>query len=605
MATRLALGLAVVLAVIYGSSLDFPFQFDDGHSIVENPHIRSFANVPSFFVDPAMFSVDPSLMMYRPVVLTSYALNYLISQLHPWSYHLLNLLTHLSVVLGVGLLARQLTRSAEGGWLAAWLFAVHPIHSEAVYYISSRSESLACLAVLVAFLLHLRSERWAPIGSVLLLALGLASKSVAIALLPLVLLHDTLVEPGAWRQRWQRHAALWVVALLYVMQTRSIIARATIGDPVRSYTEQWWTQVKAMSYYLHLLVIPRGLSVDHQFLISDSLLDPYAAAALAVCGSLLLVLLRLGRRRLSLFLALWFLVALAPASLVPLNVIVNEHRLYLAGVGVAIGLAALVLPNDRARRGLAWTLPLLALLTSQRGEVWASHEALWQDAVRKAPGMARPHIMLGQVYQLQGDDARTIKWLDAALVRDSTYAPAYVSLSDAHARLGDMEAAARMARRGAHVLPDSVGMWSHLAQIERTVAMASSSGSARSAAFEASALAYEHALRLSPDDADLHDNLGNTYQELGRPGQALPHHQRAVFLRPTRAVSRLNHGNVLFMMGDLKGAAAEYRTAIRLAPNDAAAWASLSLVLQRLEHVEDAASAWKRAQALGWGAGGR
>ncbi|MBT6148875.1 MAG: hypothetical protein HOH74_25785, partial [Gemmatimonadetes bacterium] len=55
----------------------------------------------------------------------------------------------------------------------------------------------------------------------------------------------------------------------------------------------------------------------------------------------------------------------------------------------------------------------------------------------------------------------------------------------------------------------------------------------------------------------------------------------------------------------LKGAAAEYRTAIRLAPNDAAAWASLSLVLQRLEHVEDAASAWKRAQALGWGAGGR
>lgn len=601
---RQAIALAVVLMAVYGQSLGFPFQFDDGHSIVENPHIRSLKNVPRFFVDPSTFSADPSLMMYRPVVLTSYAVNYALSHLAPWSYHLLNAIIHLGVALVVGVVASRFLRSSPAGWMAAWLFALHPVHSEAVYYVSSRSESLAALAVLAALALHLRPQRWAPAATALALAIGLAAKSAAIALLPLLLLHDTLIEPGAWRRRWQRHLLLWSIAAAYILQTRSIIAKATIGAPVRSWAEQWWTQAKALAYYVHLLVVPRGLNVDHQFLISDSLFDPYVAAAAAVGVSLFVVLLRFRQKRLPLFLLLWFLAALAPASLVPLNVLVNEHRLYLAGVGLAIGLVALVQTDDRARLGLLWALPLLGVLTFHRGTVWASSEALWQDAAHKAPGMARPFIMLGEHYRSQGDDEATILSFDRALRRDSTYAPAYAALSEAHARLGRMDDAIRVARRGTRVLPDSVGLWSQLAQVRRIEAGSATTAAARTAAFEASAAAYEHALELTPEDADLYDNLGNTYQMLSRPLDALPYHQRAVTLRPGSAVSHLNYGNVLFMLGDLDGAMQAYQMATRLDPGDARSWASLGVVLHRLERVEEAAAAWRRAQQLGWQGGG-
>ena len=607
-------GLAVVLFAIYGQSLGFPFQFDDGHSIYQNPHIRSLENVPSFFSDPAKFSADASLMMYRPVVLSSYAINHALSQLAPWSYHLLNVVLHLLTAVTVGFLARRLLDSTAMGWVAAWLFAVHPIHSEAVYYVSSRSESMAVLGILVAMLLHLKgranveSRRWLHLGAVLGFTAGLCAKSAAIVLLPILLVHDLMMARGSLRRRWREHAVFWGVGAVYLLQTRAIIAKATVAAPVRSYAEQWWTQAKALSYYLHLLIIPRELSVDHQFLISDSIFDPFAAAAAAVTLSLVAVALWFavtgetpksqkavptgtGRPKWALFLILWFLAALAPASLVPLNVLVNEHRLYLAGVAFALGLASLVRTDSRARRGVLLALPLMALLALQRGEVWASSEALWQDAARKGPGMARPFIMLGFEYQQQGDDVASIDAFEAALARDASFVAGYVALSEAHLRLGQTKKARSVAREATLAQPDSASVWSQLAQTERVVGMAATSVAARRRAFESSVTAFRQALRLTPDEADFHDNLGSMYQELDRAQEALPHHERAVRLRPERAISRLNYGNALFILKDYFAASQQYRRAVEIDPDFVDAWDNLAVALGLMGRSDEAAAA--------------
>ena len=91
-------GLAAIIALtalVYAGSLHHPFQYDDIHSIVENPHIRSLGNIPAFFYRPELFSADPRNAMYRPLVLVSYALNYALSGDEVWSYHLFNLGVHL------------------------------------------------------------------------------------------------------------------------------------------------------------------------------------------------------------------------------------------------------------------------------------------------------------------------------------------------------------------------------------------------------------------------------------------------------------------------------------------------------------------------------
>ena len=593
------IGLAVVLMAIYGQSLSFPFQFDDGHSIVQNPHVRSLANVPSFFLDASMFSVDASLTMYRPLVLTSYAFNYAVSGQDPWSYHLANMVLHFLTSVAVGVLARMLLGSASLAWLAAWLFAVHPIHSETVCYVSSRSESLAALAVLVAMCLHLGERRgWSGTLGVVSFAAGLMAKSSAIALLPLLLAHDLLIKRGDWRRRWRLHAAYAGVAILYVMQSRAIIVEATLSTPVRSYSEQWWTQVKALAYYVQLLVVPRGLSVDHQFLISDSLIDPYAAMSTALVLSLAGIAI-VTRNGWALFLGAWFLAALAPASLVPLNVLVNEHRLYLAAAAALFGIGSLVRSDVRARRGLLWIIPILAVLASQRGEAWASAQSLWQDAATKGPGMARPIIMLGFEAERRGDRAATIRAMSAALQRDSTFVPAYVSLSNAHLDLGQIERASQVAQTATRVRADSARTWIQLAQVENVIALRARDG-LRKRAFEASAKAYLRALELSPEDADLHDNLGNTYQTLGRPGEAVAHHERAIALKPDRVESRLNYGNVLLMLGQLEDAVEQYRRVLAQDPEYVRAWLNLSLTLQRLGQDEEAAQAIARARGLGW-----
>ena len=608
------IGLAVVLFAIYGQSLEFPFQFDDGHSIYENPHIRSLENVPSFFADPTKFSADASLMMYRPMVLSSYAINHAVSQLAPWSYHVLNVVLHLLTAVTVGFLARRLLASTAMGWVASWLFALHPIHSEVVYYVSSRSESMAVLAVLVALLLHLKkssaaneSRRWLHLGALLSFTAGLCAKSAAIVLLPILLINDLLIERESLRRRWREHLAFWGVATVYLLQTRSIIAKATVVTPVRSYAEQWWTQVKALAYYLHLLVVPRGLSVDHQFLISDSVFGPFAAAAAAVILSLAALALWFAladgsqesqRKKWSLFLVLWFLAALAPASLVPLNVLVNEHRLYLAGVAFALGLASVVRTDSRARRGVLLALPLMALLALQRGEVWASSEALWQDAARKGPGMARPFIMLGFEYQRQGDDIASIDAFEAALARDSSFVAGYVALSEAHLRQGDARKARSVAREATRVQSDSASVWSQLAQTERAVGMAATSVEARQRAFEASAEAFRQALQLMPDEADFHDNLGSMYQELDRALEALPHHERAVALEPARAISRLNYGNALFMLKNYSAASEQYRRAVEIEPDFVDAWDNLAVALVQMDLHMEAVAAKRQSNLL-------
>ena len=138
----------VALAVLsHVNSIPGSFHYDDAHSIVENPAIRTFETLLRILYDPAVFSGEPSMAMYRPLVVLSYVFNYAISPDSAFSFILFNLLLHAGVSLSVFLLLRcwsgDLWGAGSGG-----LFAVHPINSQVVNYVSSRSESMAALGVL-------------------------------------------------------------------------------------------------------------------------------------------------------------------------------------------------------------------------------------------------------------------------------------------------------------------------------------------------------------------------------------------------------------------------------------------------------------------------
>ena len=214
----------------------------------------------------------------RPLVLISYALNYQLGGYAARGYHLVNLAIHLFCAWTAYALFRRLGQASGMALLAALLFVVHPLASEPVNYISSRSESLASLFFLLSLLLYLRhqGERVAP-GSVIAFAAALLAKSTAITLPLLLWAYEWSRGRGGVQGLWRRHWPYWALAVAYVWGTRGLIREALVEAPVRSLSAHWSTQIKALIYYAKLVVLPHPLSVEHQFFESSS---PFAARVL-------------------------------------------------------------------------------------------------------------------------------------------------------------------------------------------------------------------------------------------------------------------------------------------------------------------------------------
>ena len=604
---RLRRALILLLPLlVYAGSLGHPFQYDDFHSIVNNDAIRSVGRIPTYFVDPGAFSGDPSIAMYRPLLLATYALNHAVSGYEAWSYHLVNGALHAACTYALYLLATALGLSPGAATLAALVFALHPANAESVNYISSRSELLVGLFVLVGLWLHMRFSGAASVT--VLYALGLGAKSVAVVLPVLCLGYDLLCRRAQLRQRVPTYAAMAAVTALYLLGAGHFLKKAALDAPVRPFAEQIWSQVKALVFYVRLLAVPRGLSVEHQFQISDSLWDPFAAsAALVVASALAMAALQVYRRPLVAFLAFWWLVCLAPSSLVPLNVLVNEHRLYLpsAAFALVLGLCSQGLPRSvRIACGTrAWAaagvvlLGVLGVLTIQRSQVWASDYALWQDAARKAPLMARPHIMLAEAHARDGRPTRAMAAMAEALERDPAYVLGYELLARLHREAGRLDSAEQWLRRGLAVDAGQALLWGELGTALVQRAQTRTDAVAATAYADAHA-AFERAVDLAPEEPSYRNNLGNALQVLERPAEALVQHRVALSLQPHDPRTLLNLGNAHQMLGALDSAETYYRRALTGDPSFAGAWLNLASVLERRGEAAEALSAYGRAAAL-------
>jgi hypothetical protein len=425
---RLVAGcLLTLLAVaVYLPAIGNDFHYDDFHSIVNNPHIRSLDHVGDFFVDPSLFSENPESAMYRPVLLTSYALNYLVGELDPAGFHASNIVLHAAnVALLYGLLlalGMPLGQAAASGLL----FAVTPLNAEAVNYVSSRSELLMASLLLTSCVCYVRASRrrghyrvWFA-AAMLAGTLAILTKSVGVITVPMWVLCDWLAV-GSWRLLWTQrrlhYLAMLCVDALYLAYSRGIVGKALLG-PVRDFDVQLWTQAKAWVYYLTKLPFPVHLSVEPQFAISRSLADgPVIVAALLLLSLVLLVCARDSRARAgksssparvltaipdagswARFGVVWSAISLLPAAVVPLIALVNEHRCYLASAGAAIVIVGVAAPMFSRRLLSVVTLGarvVIAIsLTLTRGEVWNDEISLWRDATLEGPLMVKPHVRL-------------------------------------------------------------------------------------------------------------------------------------------------------------------------------------------------------------------
>ena len=522
--------IAAMCAVLYSNSLNNGFQYDDRHSIVENPHIRDLGNVARFFSHPEYFSRDPDKAMVRPVLLATLAANYAWSGYETYSYHFVNIILHgLCAVLSWAIL-RQLGTSPCLALFGGLLFAAHPICTEPVNYISARSELLAAAAIFGSFWLYglaadsLRQSRGGEwqlrLGSVALFAVGLGCKSVAIVLPPLLLCRDFSLGQLD-RHRWKRYLPYGLIAAAYLLYMKSFLLTALIDAPVRSSYSQLATQIKAIPYYFKILIIPAGLSVHHSF-STDTFASFTVVASLAALTSLLVWTTMAGwgqRYRLHLLGLGWMAITLAPTFVVPLNVLVNEHRLYLPLLGFVITLVGV--PRLESVPGMLRGAPvaiiLFGILVLLRNPAWSTEWTLWKDVSRKSGGDALPYVYMANYAKDGGQLENAVGLFEKALERDSGNIAARNNLANTYRQMGDWSMATRVFGRILDEQPANSDVRYNLARTYQA-------GGERD-------LARTHYLAVDPTSIHHHlalNNVGTLYEREGRLDSAVYYYRAAL-----------------------------------------------------------------------------
>jgi protein O-mannosyl-transferase len=420
--------IALVAAAVYAQTLSFDFVYDDVWAIANNPQVHSLANWREILTSPYWKNE-----LYRPLTSLTFAADWTLWGGSPAGYHLTNVLCHVLASLLVYALAAALL-----GWTAALaaalIFAVHPVHVEAVASVVGRAEILATVLVLAAALLYRRhgdlTSRGDPaaaegLGTLVTAGLALASKESAFATPGLLLVMDWLCartagEPLAARFRRQR--ALWVAVLVLSLSwlwLRTHLLGGLAGDrPAAGLADTaLWERLVIMlpvvTEYVRLLLVPFRLSADYSpdFLpVSRSFTARTLLGMVLLTGCLVLALA--SRRRAPGVTAgiAWTGVSLFVVSnvLVPTGILLSERTQYLASVGVclALGWAASEALRHRPVAGTAVLTVLVGLAAARswpRAGVWRDNDTFFSQLVLDAPGSYRSDWVAGMRAYAAGD----------------------------------------------------------------------------------------------------------------------------------------------------------------------------------------------------------
>ena len=427
--------LAMAMLLVYSNHFHNEFHFDDSHSIQENPYILSLRNIPKFFLDRTTSSNMPSHQGYRPLVTTTLAIDYALGRtLEPFYFHVSNFLWFLGVTLLIYPIAFHLLESTslEAGRarffsvIGAALYGVHTANAETVNYVIARSDILSALAHMLTFALYLRGGICKKYLLYLIpAALGLFAKESSLMVVPIFLAYLFLIEnQGSFTELCRssgiskvRRSLLSGLPLLLVCLSLFVLTMASGkyipgGHSSRLYA---MTQPWVLLLYGKTFLFPNHLSADTDLQLVRSFSDPrFLVGVCFLLGSTVVIVFssRSPQWRMVSFGLLWFFFALLPSSsIVPLAEPMNDHRTFLAYVGLIFVLVAVLAVRAPATpQGNAFScfvfvgvLLIHGFSTHQRNLVWKTEESLWRDVSLKSPKNGRGWMNYGLTQMMKGN----------------------------------------------------------------------------------------------------------------------------------------------------------------------------------------------------------
>lgn len=553
----LAAAAAVMLAFwAYGPSLHGTFMFDD----TVLPFALPDAAAP--FMDWIRMSSE------RPVLYATYWLNSRISGDDTFSYHIFNVVFHL---VASGLMFLVVRRLVEWSWpdsaplrrnllagLAASVFLLHPVQTEAVAYLAGRSEALSIMLFLAAFAAFLYRPRreitWGMVLVVLgLFVMALATKQHTIVLPAFLLLTDYWWNPGfslkGIRANWRLYGALGLGALAGLVEFWQLIRTSpSAGFSLKEFTwyQYFFTQCRALFVYIGQFLLPVHLDVDWDFPISRTIWDRGAIIGLAALVALVVLAWRFRRRfPLATYGFLSYLLLMAPtSSVLPIADPIADRRLYLSMLGLLLIVVDVVgrlhVPPKKLAAACGVVLLAAAWATHARAAVWANPVTLWQDAAQKSPNKRRVRFQLASAYYDAGRcDLALAEYQKTAELKPPDY---------------DLLVDWALAYDCVNQADQAVAKLRQAAQLEST--------------------------------AHVYSQIGMIYAKRARWAEAMEALDRAQKIDPNYAVTYYYKGGVYLSQNQVPEAVVNYRRAVQLDPQNRPALEGLANAEARLRAIQ-------------------
>ena len=646
---KIGLLIFLLTVIVYANSLVNSFVWDDRYLIVENNLSKNWRNIPEFFTTQLYQGSGQDSNFYRPIQKLTVLFDYYLWGLNPFGYHITNILIHAFNAILVYILLNLLFKRKQISLISALFFAIHPIHTQAVTYISGRADLLAFLFIFLSLILFIQYRNlnnfkgyyW---GAVLCFVFALLSRESAVILPFLLILYDISfnrnlvpITPRFKLKDWLSDYFPFLLLLSVY-----IVLRLTILDfsPSGLWSNQTNLYLRIITFgkvifmYIRLLFSPFNLHMEYtmdwatsffqsQILISDILLVIL----------LLITILSYKYYKIFFFALAWFLLTLIPASnIILLNAVMAEHWLYVPSVGFfvifSLGLLKLAdfmkTPLIRKISLIVFLIPILvfySVLTVRRNRDWKDELTLYQNTLKYSPNSARLHNNLGIVYTDMKDYEKAVKEFEEAIRLKHNYAKAYSNLGIVYHWQKRYEEAIKQYEKAMELAPNSPDIYNNWGATYLLLGK-----------YDKALEKCKKALALREDYKDAHITLASAYSYRGEYDQAITHYKRAIEINPDyldayislgvaynlrgrylETVDILNKAKRLKLgssklnnelgiayknLGEYEKAIREYKTALKLDPEYVQSYNNLGVVYSILGEYEEAIKLYKKAISL-------
>lgn len=428
---------AALAALVYANSLRNDLAYDDVHIVQENPDIRSLRTLPAALLEPYWpGEFGKQLGLWRPTTTAVVGLEYAVAGEDPLLYHLVNVVAHAVTTALVVLVLAQLMSLAVA-FAGGLVFAVHPVHVEAVANVVGIAEVLPAALCLLAVLIHLRGPERTGWGRALaiggLYAFAFGAKESAATLPGVIFLVDAARRRIAFgdlgdyvRRRWRPYAVMALVAAAMLAVRFRVLGNVAhpfspLGADLLEQIPRIWTIAEVWSHYVRLLVFPMDLSSDYSPNVIPISIGWHAANLVGVLLALGLLLVALvawrqpdmarggGSARTVGFGIVWFVITISPVAnaLFLSGVLLAERNLYFPSIGFVAALGWLVVraARERPRVSVAVMLAVVTLMgwrTWERNPTWRDNTSVFGRLIADYPQSGRSQWVLGDLFFERG-----------------------------------------------------------------------------------------------------------------------------------------------------------------------------------------------------------